>query len=123
METGIDLAKFAAETGQPLAVVVKEMLSFNHFFGSAGRKRDWKTAWLTKHGRRCRLCGKHMKKMDDLVLDHVRTMKVAAEDALSGKMRLAESYNTLWAEKNMRVVHSACNYGRNGKRAPKVRPR
>jgi hypothetical protein len=50
-------------------------------------------------------------------VDHKWTTDEAANAVLEGSMDLISAYNKLWASKNLRAAHAACNFGRNRKEA------
>ena len=103
------IEEFASGTGHSLRGVIKD--SFMRL------PREFKNTKLRKiilkrQNGICPLCEKELQGTGTHV-DHIWTTCEATDSVIDGAVDLVSAYNRLWAEENMRVVHSGCNIARN----------
>jgi hypothetical protein len=64
----------------------------------------------------CPLCSEPLANDGKVThVDHIVTVKAFAEKVLQGELTFDEAYCQLWADSNLRAVHTKCNYGLNSK--------
>jgi 5-methylcytosine-specific restriction endonuclease McrA len=111
------IEEFADKTGNSLRKVIKgALLRLAPEFRTANVRRRL----ILKQKSLCLVCGHRGKALVDsgreTHVDHKWTTDEAANAVLTGRTDLISAYNKLWAPKNLRAAHAACNFGRNKKR-------
>jgi 5-methylcytosine-specific restriction endonuclease McrA len=103
------IEEFAAGTGHSLRRVIKDsFLRLPDEFKNIKARR----MLLERQAGVCPLCKEKLPSHGTHV-DHIWTTLEATDAVMAGSVDLISAYNRLWSDKNMRVVHPACNNARN----------